>query len=68
MTLCSFYTKISLCGLLSFDFCAPPKNEIWKNSPSENLGQVVFGERIRPSVYKVLLEIIPCSCDPLVHH
>jgi len=39
---------------VSFDFCAPPKDEVLQNSPSENLGQVVFGERIRPSIYKVL--------------
>lgn len=38
---------------MSFDFCAPPKDEVLQNSPSENLGQVVFGERIRPSIYKV---------------
>jgi len=35
-----------------FDFCKVEK-EI-ENSPSENLGQVVFGERIRPSPYKFL--------------
>jgi len=34
----------------SFDFCEDTnKND---HSPSENLGQVVFGERIRPSPYK----------------
>ncbi|XP_065055621.1 transmembrane 9 superfamily member 2-like [Rhopilema esculentum] len=33
-----------------FDFCQTPKNT---PSPSENLGQVVFGERIRPSPYKL---------------
>ncbi|ESO09441.1 hypothetical protein HELRODRAFT_190496 [Helobdella robusta] len=32
-----------------FDFCPTPEKE---ESPVENLGQVVFGERIRPSVYK----------------
>lgn len=32
-----------------FDFC--PINE--ENSPVENLGQVVFGERIRPGPYKI---------------
>lgn len=32
-----------------FDFC--PINE--DDSPVENLGQVVFGERIRPSPYKI---------------
>lgn len=36
----------------SFDFC--PSDE--SLSPVENLGQVVFGERIRPSPYKVLYE------------
>jgi len=44
---------LSLCSFHSFDFCMPPKEEVWKNSPAENLGQVVFGERIRPSIYKV---------------
>lgn len=33
----------------SFDFC---QNEEDDKNPSENLGQVVFGERIRPSPYK----------------
>lgn len=33
-----------------FDFCIPPNEE---NSPVENLGQVVFGERIRPSSYGI---------------
>lgn len=32
-----------------FDFC--PAEE--SNSPAENLGQVVFGERIRPSAYDI---------------
>ncbi|XP_043494747.1 transmembrane 9 superfamily member 2 isoform X1 [Polistes fuscatus] len=32
-----------------FDFCTAEKKE----SPVENLGQVVFGERIRPSPYKL---------------
>ncbi|KAJ8030323.1 Transmembrane 9 superfamily member 2 [Holothuria leucospilota] len=31
-----------------YDFCQVDE----KSSPSENLGQVVFGERIRPSPYK----------------
>lgn len=34
---------------LSFGFCVGSENE----SPVENLGQVIFGERIRPSPYKV---------------
>lgn len=33
-----------------FDFCLPNDEE---KSPVENLGQVVFGERIRPSAYNV---------------
>lgn len=33
----------------SFDFCTVEDGQ----SPVENLGQVVFGERIRPSPYKV---------------
>lgn len=32
-----------------FDFCTPSESQ----SPVENLGQVVFGERIRPSCYKL---------------
>lgn len=32
-----------------FDFCTVDES----NSPVENLGQVVFGERIRPSPYKI---------------
>jgi len=32
-----------------FDFCQADES----NAPSENLGQVVFGERIRPSPYKI---------------
>ncbi|CAG7837323.1 unnamed protein product [Allacma fusca] len=34
-----------------FDFCTV--NEEEKDSPVENLGQVVFGERIRPSPYQI---------------
>lgn len=34
----------------SFDFCTVEDEQ----SPVENLGQVVFGERIRPSLYKVV--------------
>ncbi|XP_050309500.1 transmembrane 9 superfamily member 2-like [Anthonomus grandis grandis] len=33
-----------------FDFCLPDDDS---KSPVENLGQVVFGERIRPSPYKI---------------
>lgn len=32
-----------------FDFCVSDES----NSPVENLGQVVFGERIRPSAYTI---------------
>jgi len=35
---------------LVYDFCQASEDE---KSPSENFGQVVFGERIRPSPYKV---------------
>ncbi|XP_034245465.1 transmembrane 9 superfamily member 2 [Thrips palmi] len=42
-----------------FDFCLS-KDE--SDSPVENLGQVVFGERIRPSPYKIkFLEPVNCS-------
>ncbi|XP_033339783.1 transmembrane 9 superfamily protein member 2 [Megalopta genalis] len=41
-----------------FDFC--PSDE--SQSPVENLGQVVFGERIRPSPYKIsFLENVQCG-------
>jgi transmembrane 9 superfamily protein 2/4 len=33
----------------SFDFCVAPEDD----SPVENLGQVLFGERIRPSMYNM---------------
>jgi len=35
----------------AFDFCTASKD---KKSPSENLGQVLFGERIRPSPYNIV--------------
>ena len=34
----------------SFDFCLPNDDS---KAPVENLGQVVFGERIQPSPYKI---------------
>ncbi|XP_019646517.1 PREDICTED: transmembrane 9 superfamily member 2-like isoform X2 [Branchiostoma belcheri] len=34
-----------------FDFCVP--SEEWAKSPTENLGQVLFGDRIRPSMYNI---------------
>ncbi|KAH8249184.1 hypothetical protein KR032_007050 [Drosophila birchii] len=41
-----------------FDFCLGPE----ENSPVENLGQVVFGERIRPGPYKIhFLEDQQCA-------
>lgn len=41
-----------------FDFC--PIDET--NSPVENLGQVVFGERIRPAPYKIeFLKEVQCE-------
>lgn len=41
-----------------FDFCSVDES----NSPVENLGQVVFGERIRPSPYQIdFLENIQCK-------
>ncbi len=36
-------------SFFSFDFCSVDG----ERSPVENLGQVLFGERIRPSPYKV---------------
>lgn len=42
-----------------FDFCLPKDDE---KSPVENLGQVVFGERIRPSAYKIeFMKNITCG-------
>lgn len=41
-----------------FDFCAADESE----SPVENLGQVVFGERIRPSPYNIsFLKDVNCA-------
>lgn len=42
-----FFSHINL--LFSFDFCTSDESK----SPTENLGQVLFGERIRPSGYNV---------------
>uniref|UniRef100_A0A0A9YMY9 Transmembrane 9 superfamily member n=1 Tax=Lygus hesperus TaxID=30085 RepID=A0A0A9YMY9_LYGHE len=43
-----------------FDFCVAESEE--NRSPSENLGQVVFGERIRPSPYKLhFMEDMACE-------
>lgn len=36
-----------------FDFCKANDTILYNESPVENLGQVVFGERIRPSPYEV---------------
>ncbi len=44
--------------LNSFDFCTADED----SSPVENLGQVVFGERIRPSPYQVSLQIQQSPC------
>lgn len=41
-----------------FDFCQVDESD----SPMENLGQVVFGERIRPGPYKInFLEKVQCA-------
>ena len=40
-----------------FDLCTSDTEE---HSPVENLGQVVFGERIRPSPYKVCHIYVGC--------
>jgi transmembrane 9 superfamily protein 2/4 len=47
----------------AFDFCTADKD---KKSPTENLGQVLFGERIRPSPYQITFgENVQCEklCD-----
>ncbi|KAG8182614.1 hypothetical protein JTE90_021750 [Oedothorax gibbosus] len=49
-----------------FDFCTADDSD----SPVENLGQVVFGERIRPSPYKIsFLRNIQCEkvCEKTYH-
>ena len=43
-----FLNKKAICQI-SFNFCSVGDEP----SPVENLGQVLFGERIRPSPYKV---------------
>lgn len=43
-----------------FDFCQGDESK----SPVENLGQVVFGERIRPSPYKIDF-LVNKTCAPL---
>uniref|UniRef100_A0A8D8UJQ7 Transmembrane 9 superfamily member n=1 Tax=Cacopsylla melanoneura TaxID=428564 RepID=A0A8D8UJQ7_9HEMI len=45
-----------------FDFCTADGEE--QDSPAENLGQVVFGERIRPSRYKLNF-LQDQTCTPL---
>lgn len=42
-----------------FDFCS----EATLKRPSENLGQVLFGERIEPSPYKVTSSINMDFCE-----
>ena len=49
----SWDVKFSL--LFSFDFCEPD-DESKDKDPVENLGQVVFGERLRASGYDVSCE------------
>eukprot|EP00092_Neocalanus_flemingeri_P033108 GFUD01036003.1.p1 GENE.GFUD01036003.1~~GFUD01036003.1.p1 ORF type:complete len:661 (+),score=167.98 GFUD01036003.1:53-2035(+) len=44
-----------------FDFCQTDES----NAPAENLGQVVFGERIRPSPYKIAFGSSSDSCEVL---
>lgn len=46
-----WFLQIYFAANFSFDFCTTGE----ELSPAENLGQVVFGERIRPSPYKVSL-------------
>lgn len=44
-----------------FDFCQPTPEQL-AQTPSENLGQVVFGERIRASPYEIkMLEETTCA-------
>lgn len=46
----------------SFDFCEPGGDSKDKD-PVENLGQVVFGERLRASAY----EVREYCCSPINH-
>ncbi|CAB4037198.1 transmembrane 9 superfamily member 2-like, partial [Paramuricea clavata] len=41
-----------------FDFCSPSNQDY---APSENLGQVVFGERIQPSAYNITFKDDKCD-------
>ncbi|XP_046853057.1 transmembrane 9 superfamily member 2-like [Xenia sp. Carnegie-2017] len=41
-----------------FDFCSPGRKDY---APSENLGQIVFGERIQPSAYNITFNEKKCS-------
>ena len=52
----------------SFDVCKLEVAEEKKLSPSENLGQVVFGERIRPSPYKVIIHNTSLYTDLCDHN
>lgn len=45
----NFFFINFIINIFSFDFCVGSEEE----SPVENLGQVLFGERIRPSPYQV---------------
>ena len=49
-TTCIFIIKFCFIFIHSFDFCQAATG---KSAPAENLGQVVFGERIRPSPYEI---------------
>ncbi|OQR70601.1 transmembrane 9 superfamily member 2-like [Tropilaelaps mercedesae] len=52
-------TRLSFSTTVPFDFCSSPDDDL---SPAENIGQVVFGERIRPSPYVInFLENRTCS-------
>jgi len=46
----------------AFDFCKAKDD---KKSPTENLGQVLFGERIRPSPYEIEFDTKGQSCTKL---
>ena len=46
------YSHYNNC-MNSFDFCQAPESSA-DHDPVENLGQVVFGERLRASPYNVM--------------
>ena len=53
--------------MISFDFCQAADNSS-DSDPVENLGQVVFGERLRASPYEVLMILLGNVFNKLFHY